>query len=74
MKATSGSAQTNGASLSHGSATARMTVVMVLMKTLPTAPPGRVAQENSSVATDVASRKAGNVMLMMIVVIIQMSL
>lgn len=46
----------------------RMTVVISLMKTLPTAPPGPVALGSSSVAMDAASPRAGNVMWMMTVV------
>jgi len=73
VKAISGSVQISGVSLSRGSAMVRMTVVTNQMRTLPTAPPGRVALDNSSAATDAASHRAGNVMLMMIVVTIQMN-
>lgn len=65
VKATSGSVQISAASLSHGSATVRTTVVISLMKTLPTAPPGPAALDSSSAATDVASPRVGSVMSMM---------
>lgn len=68
VKRTSGNAQISGVSLSHGSATVRMTVVISLMKTRPTAPQGLAARDSSSAAMDVASPRTGNVMLMMIVV------
>lgn len=73
MKAISGSVRISGASLSHGSAMVRMTVVISLMKILPTAPHGRVALDSSGAATGAASRRAGNVMLITTVVIIQMN-
>lgn len=72
-KAISGSVRISGASLSRGSAMARTTVVISLTKTLPTAPLGLVALDSSGAATGAASRRAGNVTLIMIVVTIQMN-
>lgn len=68
VKPTSGSVQISGVSLSHGSATVRMTVAISLTKTLPTAPQGPAARDSSSAAMGAASPRAGNVTLMMIVV------
>lgn len=68
VKHTSGNVQISGASLSHGSATVRMTVVISLTKTRPTAPQGPATRDSSSAAMDAASPRTGNVMLMMIVV------
>lgn len=68
MKPTSGSVPINDVSPSHGSVTVRTTVVISLTRTLLTARPGPAALDSSSAAMDVASHRAGNVMLMMIVV------
>lgn len=63
MKPISGSVPISAASLSRGSVTVRTTVAIILMRTLPTAPPGPAALDSSSAATDAASLRAGNVML-----------
>lgn len=73
VKPTSGSVQTRGVSLSHGSAMARTTVAINRTKTPPTAPRGPAAQDSSSVAMAAASPRAGSVMLMMTVVTTLMS-
>lgn len=73
VKLTSGSVQISAVSLSHGSAMVRTTVVISLTRTLPTAPPGPVVPDSSNAAMDAASPRAGNVMLMMTVVITQMN-
>lgn len=73
VKAISGSVRISGAFLSLGSATARMTAVMSPTRTLSTAPPGPVAQDSSSAATDAASHRAGNAILMMIAGTVQTS-